>query len=169
MTDWKLANREQRGLMLAAMFKISPRKDHWYVPSQTGSGHGYKVVLNGESPRCNCPDHETTGCKCKHIFAVEVVRQRELFDDGSEAVTESVTVTETVSKTYPQDWTAYNRAQTSEKQKFQELLADLCGVIVDPPRSGRGRRPIPMGDAIFCGLLQGVLHVQRPAVYDRSP
>ena len=45
--------------------------------------------------------------------------QRELFDDGTEAVTETVTVTESVRKTYPQNWPAYNAAQTTEKHHFQ--------------------------------------------------
>jgi len=38
-------------------------------------------------------------------------------------------------KTYPQDWPAYNAAQTSEKDTFMVLLADLCtGISQVPPR-----------------------------------
>jgi hypothetical protein len=141
--------REQRGLAIAAMFKITQRDDRWLVPSQTGTGQKYAVNMTGESPRCTCPDYETRGCKCKHIFAVEFAMRRERHADGTECVTRQVTVTETVRKTYPQDWVAYNRAQTSEKQKFQELLSDLCSGIEETPRQTNGRPRIPMSDAVF--------------------
>ena len=38
-------------------------------------------------------------------------------------------------KTYPQDWPAYNAAQTSEKDTFMVLLADLCANIPQPEYS----------------------------------
>jgi hypothetical protein len=34
------------------------------------------------------------GHKCKHIFAAEIVYQRELFPDGTEVETKTVTLTE---------------------------------------------------------------------------
>jgi hypothetical protein len=52
-------------------------------------------------------------------------------------------------KTYPQDWRAYNAAQTNEKYLFQLLLHDLCqGVQERPIRLGRRR--LSMADTIFC-------------------
>ena len=98
MTDWKLLDREQRAVLLAATAKIKNVGDKWLVPSQSESGVKYVVDLGGESPRCNCPDHELRACRCKHLIAVEIVRQRELFEDGSEQVTQTVTVTETVPR-----------------------------------------------------------------------
>jgi hypothetical protein len=79
-----------------------------------------------------------------------------MFSDGSETITESVTVTQTVQrKTYPQQWPAYNRAQVSEKETFQELLAALCKGIQEPPRGeGAGRPPIPMADAVFAACFK---------------
>jgi hypothetical protein len=70
------------------------------------------------------------------------VVQRELFPDGSETVTKTVTVTDTVKRTtYPQDWPAYNDAQAHEKDRFQMRLNDLCSGIVEPDRvSVRGRK-----------------------------
>ena len=41
---------------------------------------------------CSCPDHEEGGFKCKHIFAVEYVIQRERNPDGSTTITETLTV-----------------------------------------------------------------------------
>jgi transposase len=150
MTDWKLLDREQRGMLLAAMVKIVEKNGKWIVPSQSGDGVRYTVDPSEHSPYCNCPDHEITGQVCKHIYAVRVVRQRELFSDGSEAVTESVTVVQTVKRqTYPQQWAAYNRAQTSEKDVFQHLLAALCEGIKEPAQEGRGRHRIPLSDAAF--------------------
>src|SRR5687768_9061292 len=72
--------REQRGLAIAATCKLSHQKDYWVVPSQTGQGK-YYVRPNREQPSCTCSDHQEFGCKCKHIFAVEFVIQRELFSD----------------------------------------------------------------------------------------
>jgi transposase len=140
-----MTDREIRGLTMAAMFKISKRKAGWFVPSQSGSGHGYIVDPVEESPSCTCADHETRGCVCKHIFAVRFVMQREQNADGTETVTETITVSETtVRKTYGQNWPAYNRAQTSEKQRFQELLNGLCAGVEETPRRTTGRPRLPM-------------------------
>ena len=46
----------------------------------------------------------------------------------------------TTRKSYPQDWPAYNAAQTAEKDTFVSLLSDLCAGIVQPHYSfGRPR------------------------------
>jgi len=154
MTDFKLLDREGRGALLAATARIAKRNGHWSVPSQTSDGRRYKVDPNEHSPYCSCPDHELNGHVCKHIYAVRYVIQRELFDDGSERVTETVTVTTAVRKSYPQNWPSYNRAQTSEKETFQELLSALCSTVAEPPRKATGRRPIPMGDAVFAACFK---------------
>jgi len=152
MADWKLLDRDGRALMLAATVKITQTAKGWRVPSQAGKG-AYTVTLDGEKPHCSCADHELRGCDCKHILAVKIVRQRELFDDGTEVVTESVTVTQSVRKTYPQNWKAYNAAQTTEKAKFQALLHDLCEGIEQPPQT-MGRPRIPLSDAIFSAVFK---------------
>ena len=56
-----------------------------------------------------------------------------------------------VRKTYPQDWTSYNKAQTSEKRLFQVLLGELCdGLgIKEEPRLGAGRPPMSLRDMLF--------------------
>jgi transposase/predicted nucleic acid-binding Zn finger protein len=149
MTDWKLLDREQRGVLLAAMVTIKQDGSKWIVPSQSGNGRKYVVIPDEHSPFCSCPDHEINGNTCKHILAVRLVRQRELFEDGSEVVTESLTIEKTVRKTYPQQWPAYNRAQTTEKDAFQKLLAALCEGIQEPAQEGRGQRRIPLRDALF--------------------
>ena len=80
---------------------------------------------------------------CKHLIAVRIVIQRELFDDGTETVTKTVTVTEKVHrKTYQQDWPNYNRSQVNEHRLFQRLLADLCGTLPTPAPQSRAVRPL---------------------------
>jgi transposase len=146
--------REQRGIAIAATQKLTRSGDSWLVPSQSAPRKNYVVRPNPERPYCSCPDHDALGIKCKHIFAVEFVIQRELFPDGEAQVTQTVTVTEKVKKTYKQDWPAYNAAQTNEKDKFLMLLHDLCKGIKDPPANKTGRPRIPLADAIFAACFK---------------
>ena len=143
--------RKQRGLEIAAVARIDRHDDIYFVPSQTDPRHPkYRVHYSADRPTCNCPDHETRGCRCKHIYAVEYVIKREQNPDGSTTVTEQVTVT-SARKTYPQDWPNYNAAQVHERKHFRELLRDICGAIPelaeDKPRRGRPRAS--MADAVF--------------------
>lgn len=143
--------REQRGLEIAARAKMVRRGAEWLVPSQSG-GSKYTVTA-GESPQCSCPDFETRGKPCKHIYAVKIVIQREFEFDG-ETVTERVTVTKTVKRaTYRQDWPAYNKAQTNEKDKFMVLLRDLCQGLPEPEQK-RGRPRLSLRDSVFAAVLK---------------
>jgi transposase len=53
-----------------------------------------------------------------------------------------------VRKTYSQEWSAYNQAQTNEKSKFQELLFELCRNIEEPMQH-MGRPRVPLADRLF--------------------
>jgi hypothetical protein len=148
-------NRQHRGLQLAALTTIRRMDGAWIVPSQSGKGR-YKVRLgiHASDCHCDCPDHDLRGVKCKHMYAVEYAIEREEHADGSETVTESVTVTKTINRqTYPQNWTAYNQAQTNEKSQFQSLLFDLCSGIASEPQ-GKGRPRLPLADAIFAATFK---------------
>jgi transposase len=147
-----METRQQRGLELAATKKIQPKGELWVVPSQNGGG-AYTVDMKHDPPTCSCPDHETRGVTCKHIFAVTYVVKREQGADGSTTVTESLTVTST-KQTYPQDWPAYNAAQTNEKDRFQVLLSDLCRGIPEPQERKTGRPSLPLSDAIFSATFK---------------
>lgn len=60
-----------------------------------------------------------------------------------------------IRKTYPQQWAAYNQAQTNEKSKFQELLYALCQSVNDLPRKqGAGRNRLPLSQMIFCVVFK---------------
>ncbi len=154
--------RQLRGLQIAATARLEEKlQGLWFVPSQTGSGK-YIVRPDGAKPFCSCPDHEERHVKCKHHWAVEYVIQRELNLDGTATVTETLRVTEAVEvetterKTYKQDWPNYNAAQVNERRHFLDLLAELCRTIPEPERSKslRGRKPIPLRDALFAAVLK---------------
>lgn len=142
--------REQRGLTIAALSSLTKKGKAWIVPSQSERGVKYTVCPDEHEPHCTCPDHELRGGKCKHIYAVEFVLRRERGADGSITETRQVVLTET-RKTYPQQWAAYNEAQTNEKDKFQVLLHNLCKGIPETQDAvrGRGRPSLPIRDAIF--------------------
>lgn len=152
-----MCEREQRGTLIAAVCKIVRKGAVWLVPSQSGEGK-YTVSPDEQQPYCSCPDHETRGVTCKHIFAVRMVMKRELNADGSETVTQTtqtVSITETTKrKTYPQKWAEYNAAQVNEKRHFQELLHDLCDGIVEPVQVGKGNRLMPRCDAVFAAVYK---------------
>jgi len=150
--------REQRGLEIAARSKVVRRGLGWSVPSQSGAGKytvtGLPRAIAGGSPRCSCPDFELRGQPCKHIYAVRIVVQRE-FDYGNGTITETVSVTKTVKRTYSQDWPAYNKAQVYEKDRFMELLRDLCHGLPEPEQKGkRGRPRLSLRDSIFTAVMK---------------
>jgi transposase len=145
--------REQRGMELAATRTIRKRDGWWLVPSQTGSGI-YRVQLAPKFATCECPDFGTRGGTCKHIFAATFVMRREQNADGSTTVTQTATFTTTKRTTYPQDWAAYNAAQTNEKDKFQALLRDLCRGVAEPQVQKLGRPRLPISDAIFSATFK---------------
>jgi hypothetical protein len=139
--------REERGLVIAATQRLTQKGKVWIVPSQTGNGRKYTVHPDTETPFCSCPDFEETGCKCKHLYAVETVMNRETAKDGT--VTETRSVTFTQHKTYKQEWGVYNLAQTEEKRRFLALLHDLCRELPDPPQAPSGRRRSAIADMVF--------------------
>ncbi|MBV9920248.1 MAG: transposase [Pseudonocardia sp.] len=134
--------RTAKALHIAATTALAPDNGRWKVPSQTGTGTYTVAVTADGSWFCSCPDHEATLAPCKHIMAVEITAQRE---GGSKPMPFS----EIVKVTYSQNWTAYNAAQTNEKDMFVRLLSDLCSGIAEPPRTGTGRPPLRRSDLAF--------------------
>jgi transposase len=58
-----------------------------------------------------------------------------------------------VKPTYPQQWSAYNKAQTNEKDQFQSLLYELCkGIGEASQKTGRPR--LPLEDMIFSACFK---------------
>ena len=118
--------RKIKGIEIAKTSRIiKNEKGQWKVPSQSGAGF-YVVESNGFGASCNCPDHELRKCKCKHIWAVELIVTKEIDNQGN------VTITQTIRKTYSQDLKNYNLAQQKEKEYFMKLLADITSRINNP-------------------------------------
>ena len=159
--------REIKALQIAATMPLKRSTYGWEVPSQSGPGT-YRVasthpeiaslpILSGLT--CTCPDFDLRQQPCKHIMAVEFTVKREVTPEGE-------TVTESVKVTYTQDWTAYNKAQCEEKDRFLPMLADLCGTVPQPEQ-GRGRPRLPMSDMAFATVAKvygGMSGKTRPRV-----
>jgi hypothetical protein len=137
-----LTPRQQRGLMLAATARITRRSGMFQVPSATNSGATYIVALVAGQYHCTCPDFELTGQPCKHSFAVQYSLKFEKADDGT------VTKTQSIRVSYPQQWASYNRAQVNEKETFCTLLRDLVADVPSPEQK-RDRPALPLADMIF--------------------
>src|SRR3989338_9329533 len=125
MEQEQMEVRKQRGYEIAKTSRIEKTEKGWKVPSQSGGGH-YIVVSNGFGAECSCPDHELRNCKCKHIWAVEFIVTKQIDQEGN------AIITQTVRKTYSQDWKNYNLAQQKEKEIFMKLLADITSRIGNP-------------------------------------
>jgi Transposase DDE domain/SWIM zinc finger len=143
--------REAKGREIADRARIVKSGNLYLVPSQS-SGKRYKVDPVAHS--CSCPDFEFTQATCKHMFAVAftVERERKTVTETQADGATTTTVTETVKvtrKTYPQQWPAYNMAQTKEKAIFLYLLHQLAQGVGSPAQYGRGQRRLPLEDMIF--------------------
>lgn len=131
--------RRTRGMEIAARLRVRQDGDAWIVPSQTGDG---RYTVRPEAQTCTCPDFESRQLRCKHVWAVEFVMQREIAPDGTETVTEAVRVT------YTQSWSVYNAAQTHEHERFLPLLRELCDGIEQPVQT-MGHPRLPLSDVVF--------------------
>jgi transposase len=141
MQQEQIETRKQRGYEIAKTSRIVKTDKGWKVPSQSGQGF-YMVISDGKEAKCNCPDHELRSCKCKHIWAVEMIVTEEVDNNGN------VKVTKTIRKTYRQDWHNYNISQQKEKELFMKLLADITGSISQPSYTF-GRPSLPLSDMAY--------------------
>jgi len=140
--------RREQGAEIASFARITKKGGVWLVPSRTKAGRKYTVCPDKNDPHCTCPDHETNGGKCKHVWAVEFYRTH------VKNVPPREPVAPTPKKTYPQNWSAYDAAQTQEKDMFLTLLRDLCDGIEDPREQVTGRPRLPIGDAVFAACFK---------------
>jgi transposase len=143
--------REQRGLELARRLRIVRNPSGtWRVPSET-SGKNYVVTPDEHAPSCSCPDFELNRQPCKHVYAVRAVLRG--VPDEPPAKAEPA---KPKRPTYPQVWSAYNRAQTEEKDRFQILLYEMCRGIREPERHRPkgGRPPLLLADVVFSACFK---------------
>jgi len=144
--NFRNLTREQRGKLIAQKYRIKRTDKGYEVPSQFNKGK-YLVKVRYDKKECNCPDYELRRCKCKHIHAVEYTLKEEIDKEGN------AVITQTVKKTYPQNWKSYNIAQQTEKEKLMELLADITSRIRQPAYT-YGRPRSNLGDNIFAMVFK---------------
>ena len=69
-----IGTREDCGRAIAEKDRhIMRMNDHSYKVKSQSSDILYDITLTEIGWKCTCPDHQTRGVKCKHIFAVELV------------------------------------------------------------------------------------------------
>jgi transposase len=136
--------RELKALELAARARIIWDGGAWLVPSQSGN-QPYRVTVWPGAESCECEDFQLRQAACKHVIAARLVEER----DGRRPAPPIDTDTPPEKKSYPQNWQAYDLAQTTEKHRLQELLAELCRGVSEPTYAGTGRRPVAIADRLF--------------------
>jgi hypothetical protein len=147
-----MGTRQQKAQELAGRARIEFVDGCYLIPSQSHGGT-YTVLLDGSTAVCECPDYELREEDCKHILAARLWRQRQ--DDGiGQNPADNTPAPKAKRPTYSQDWVSYNAAQTNERGHLHSLLADLCQNIPEPPRTGRGRKPVPLCDQTFAAVLK---------------
>ncbi|MHB1830265.1 MAG: transposase [Candidatus Micrarchaeaceae archaeon] len=144
-------NKQIRGLEIAQTQRILKQGHEWIVPSQSGHGN-YAVTMNmeGRHPfrKCTCPDHESSGLDCKHIYAV--LYAEKLIAEQPDTSVKS----EVPDKVYTQNWSAYNKSQIEEKDTFLKLLAELADNVPDSIGEPTGRPKLPMRDMVFVSAMK---------------
>ncbi len=136
--------RQVKGMEIAKNGKILKTPKGFVVPSQSGNG-AYLVHNVNMKTVCDCPDCELRGIKCKHQWAVEYFIQQVMDTEGN------TTVTKAVRMTYPQNWSAYNEAQSNEIRLFDVLLKDLVACVEEPIQTF-GRPRLALKETVFCSI-----------------
>lgn len=141
--------REERGRQIAQQGGIYAIGTHFAVPTQSPRATAAAYLVDLVDQTCTCPDFELTKSRCKHQEAVLFWiawegKGRNANEDAQPAK----------RRTYPQNWSAYNEAQTTEKAHIEVLLKSLCDALHEPPQSGRGRRRITLRDGIFASVMK---------------
>jgi transposase len=157
--------RKARGHEIALRFKgkIVRRKDGiWNVPSETSPRKRYEVDPDPTNPSCTCLDHQETGEKCKHLFAVLEIKGRV----GGKAGATPAPKAKPPKPTEERDWSTYNSTQTNEEDEIEPLLWQLCQNIQEPPYA-RGRPPIPWSDQVFAATMKVYLEKSARRVMPR--
>lgn len=137
--------REMRGIAIAKNFKIKHENGFWHVPSAS-KNKTYKVSLRPQ--KCECPDFEIRGQKCKHIFAAQHRFDWDFLEQLERDEKREALQIKEPRKTYRQNWKAYNKSQTTEKAEFQTLLASLCQGIGSPAQRC-GKPSLQLEDMLF--------------------
>ena len=138
--------RKQKGFEIANKSRIMSQNGIWIVPSQTHPDKNHIVTLGLVKSTCTCENFVIHALPCKHIFAVQI-RIADQLNKRTPKIKER--------PTYPQDWEAYNKAQTHEKDLFMKLLYELCLTLPEEPKTqAKGRPKLSLRDVVFSSALK---------------
>lgn len=142
--------REERGRQIAQRGGIRKVGTRYAVPSQSVGADAPTYLVDLVDETCTCPDYELRRLRCKHI---EAAYFWVAWEGAVNLLAEAAPPEK--RKTYSQNWTAYNAAQTTEKERVEMLLKSLCEGIEEPARKpGPGRPRIPLRDAVFSAVMK---------------
>ena len=141
--SFKIESRKIKGLQITQTRQIKQLEDGFAVQSQNSKKFYF---VDQEGLNCTCQDFEERTKTCKHAFAVQYYLQR------ITTAKKQVKI-ETKRLTYPQAWSAYNKSQETEKERFLELLADLVK-SVEEPEYKFGRPKTSQKDLLFASALK---------------
>lgn len=121
----------------------------YVVPSHAASSASY--LVNAHEQSCTCEDFEERRRRCKHIWAVLILRREVASPEGFTPMNDAPPIKR---PTYSQHWPSYNAAQCEERDRARVLLRALCDTVPNPPHPGRGPKPIPLGDVVFAMVMK---------------
>ena len=146
------AGRQQRGMAIAAVARIIKTKAGYKVPAQSGRGY-YHVLPVDNAPYCTCPDFEQRSKFCKHIFATQFFIRREEQSDVETPPVREVDIKPVPKPRHKRNESAFDKAQTNEKELFGKLLRGLCDTVPQPPQ-GMGRPRLPLSDMVYSAVFK---------------
>ena len=112
--------RKQKGFEIANKMKILSQDGIWLIHSRSHPDKHHIVTLGLNKSTCTCKDFTMRVLPCKYIFAVRIRIASELSRNNPKMKERP---------TYPQNWSAYNKVQTQEKNLFMRLLHELCSTL----------------------------------------
>jgi transposase len=160
--------QKMKAVELADRGRCIRHADGTWTVFSLNSSNKYKVrlfALNQQTGAkdlhsCTCPHYALIQSPCKHIRACLSVLHQDSRDAIRGLPPRDRNPTEPPAKiqkpTYQQpSWPLYNVGQCAERDHVQQLLAELCQTIPEPPRkAGRGRPRMLRSTAIFCAVYK---------------
>lgn len=140
--------REERGRQIAKLGGIKQIGSKYVVPSQSPGGAVPAYFVDLVNDTCTCPDYEVRRGKprCKHSEAV-------YFWLAWEGTVSTESPAPMKRKTYRQNWSAYDAAQTREKEHVELLLKSLCEGVEEPAYVF-GRPRILLRDSLYAAAMK---------------
>ena len=168
MLDVRGDNRQLKGLEIAATAKILRKGKAWSVPKPKRQTPLHRLAGPARSLIAVAPITRTAASSAStssrsntssSVNAILMALQRSLrrlpCARQSERPTRKIGAPTT-------------RRRSTRRQRFLDLLRDLCGGIAEPERQKNGRPPLPIQRCAIRRLLQDLQHGFRSPLHDRS-